>query len=666
MVNLTINSKEIEVPEGTTVLRAAEKAGVFIPTLCDHPQLTPYGGCRLCIVEVKGFRVPIAACTLPASQGMVVETETPALKKSRQMILSLLFSERNHFCPFCQVSGGDCDLQNAAYREEMTSWPMQPNWTNFPVDTTHKYFILDNNRCILCRRCVRACAEMSGNFTLAIEERGAKSMIVADCNVPLGESSCISCGSCVQSCPTGALIDRQSAYLGHDESMVETRSVCTNCSVGCGIKVITRNNHVVRIEGDWDAPVNNGTLCKEGRFIPLSDDRKRITTPMVRKNGKLEPATWDVAMESVVEHLKPLAGKEHDGVAALVSTRLPVETMAAFKGLFSGGFKSDQVTSLEEGFPTATSAALAENNGAPIEGKLDMLRNADCVLVIGANLYDRHEVAGFLIKRSLPKGIQLIVIDPKENGFDDIAHYALKATTDTDVDVLRAIEAVIVKEGLGRTAAPIMDADAVLADALKKTGLAAKDILGAAHTLASAIAPVLIYGKGLTASGNSESLEVLLRLARLIGAVDSERIGVISVKGEANSLAASQLRLDKQFKMNGHKAVYVALGEGTPSKRMAERLGKAPYLVVQASYVSELTEKADVVLPGANWAEQEGHFLNLDGRLQKTNKSIEAPDGVRENTAVLADLANRVGVILSDGWKEALVERPSITALNVN
>ena len=169
MINFTLNNLELEVPDGTTVLQAARANGITIPTLCDHPDLTPYGGCRLCVVEVEGFRTIQASCTLPAGNGMVVHTNTPALQESRQFVLSMLFSERNHFCPFCQVSGGDCELQNSAYDQGMTHWPIQPQWNTFPVDTSHPYYVLDNNRCILCRRCVRACGEMVGNFTLAID-----------------------------------------------------------------------------------------------------------------------------------------------------------------------------------------------------------------------------------------------------------------------------------------------------------------------------------------------------------------------------------------------------------------------------------------------------------------------------------------------------------------
>jgi len=390
MVQITINDKQLEVPEGITVLAAAKLNGIEIPTLCAHKELTPYGGCRLCIVEVQGFRVPIASCTLPVSNGMVVSTETEALKKSRKFILSMLFSERNHFCPFCQVSGGDCELQNAAYHEEMTHWPMQPGWNGYPVDTSHPYFVLDNNRCILCRRCVRACAEMTGNFTLSVAERGAASIIVADTNVPLGESTCVKCGSCVQVCPTGALIDRTSAYQAKESEITPIKSVCVGCSVGCAIKLIVRDNRIVRIEGDYDGLVNRGVLCEHGRYHPMTETRQRLTSPLMKKNGQLEPVSWDEALGAVADKLKPLADDAHNGVAAIASTRLPAEVLAQLRALFAGALKAEMVTSTEEGMTTAAVAALAEKTNT-FEGRLDVLKTADTVLCIGANVAEtRH------------------------------------------------------------------------------------------------------------------------------------------------------------------------------------------------------------------------------------------------------------------------------------
>ena len=662
MAQLTINGKQIDVPEGTTVLRAAQMAGIHIPTLCDHKELAPYGGCRLCMVEVEKWRVPMAACTLPASEGMVVNTETDAIKKSREFVLSMLFSERNHFCPFCQVSGGDCELQNSAYHEEMTHWPIQPGWSNFVVDTTHPYFVLDNNRCILCRRCVRACSELVGNFTLSAAERGAASTIIADTDVPLGESTCIKCGTCVQVCPTGAMIDRTSAYQGHDVSLEEIKSVCTGCSVGCSLKVMVRNNRIVRIEGDWDGEVNHGLLCEHGRYDPMKKSRNRITTPQMRKNGKLEPVSWNEALGALADKLKPLAGKK-DGVAALASTRLSAEVLTMFKELFVGKFNSSMVTSLEEGVPTAAVTSFAEKNGA-FEGKLDVLRNADTVLCIGANIHKSHMVAGFLFKRNLPKGTHLINIDPEISDLDYLANTTLKNKRGSDMALIKGLQAIIVKEGLGRTPLKLADADKLIEQAVSASGVSLEELTQTAQTLAHSISPVILFGKGITAQRDETIVEELHRLAVLVGAVDGERFGLISVKGESNSLTASLLGLDEAFKLNGEKAVYVALGDDYVSKSMVERLSKAPYLVVQASYESNLTEKADVILPVTIWSEQEGHYINLDGRMQKAEKAVNPPENIRDNMAVLSEVAMRTNMTVETDWQKAVLGRKSSVSLN--
>jgi formate dehydrogenase major subunit len=665
MINLTIDGKQVEVPEGTTVLRAAEKAGIKVPKLCDHPQLVPTGGCRLCIVDVQGFRVPMSSCTLPASNGMIVKTDSEALRKSRQTILSLLFSERNHFCPFCQLSGGDCELQNAAYDQGMTHWPMQPGWKTFPVDTSHDYFILDNNRCILCRRCVRACSELVGNYTLGIAERGSDCMLVADANVPLGDSSCVSCGVCLQVCPTGALIDRQSAYYGHEKQLTCTESTCVGCSVGCGINVLTSDNRLVRIEGNWNAPVNGGLLCKIGKFDPVAETRSRITTPLVRKNGKLEPASWEEALEKVAQSIKPLVGKKGNGVAALASTRLPAESLALFKQLFADQIQSDMVTSLEEGQPSALPAALADELGLPFEGSLDILRTADCTLAIGVNLVENHQVAGFFLKRNVPLGSKLIVVDPQENGLDELAAYILKANAGSDLDVIEGLQAAIVNAKMERVPAAPINSAKVLAEVNKKTGLAEADVTGAAQALASAAKPVIVYGKGITANGNADTLKALVTLAKITGA------SLISIKGEANSLAAAQYHLDRVFELNGHQAVYVALGDDTPSQRLIDRLAKAPFLAVQTVYHSPLTEMAQVVLPVTRWIEQDGHYLSLDGRLQMAHKAMQAPANVWVDEQVFTRLAGELGLALngndgSDRWKELLFQRVAPVKITEN
>lgn len=659
MVKITINEKQIEVPEGTTVLRAAEMAGIHIPRLCDHKELTPYGGCRLCIVDVEGARVPMASCTLPVNNGMVVRTETEAIKKSREFILSMLFSERNHFCPFCQVSGGDCELQNAAYHEEMTHWPIQPGWSNFAVDTTHPYFILDNNRCILCRRCVRACGEMVGNFTLSVAERGAASIIVADTDVPLGESTCIKCGTCVQVCPTGALIDRVSAYQGHDKNLEEIKSICSGCSVGCSTKIMVRDNRIVRIEGDWEGAVNHGLLCEHGRYDPVTESRQRITAPQIRKNGKLEPVSWDEAMSAVASKLM----EDKSGIAAIASTRLSAETLTAFKELFVEKFQSKLVTSIEEGVPTEAVTRFAQKNEA-FEGKLDVLRNADTVMCIGANIHRSHMVAGFMFKRNLSKGTRLITVDPETSDLDYMANIALKTQPGSDLALVRGLQAVIVNENLGRAPLSLPDAGQLIEKAVSAAGISLEELKQTAELLARSISPVILFGKGITAQRDETLIEELHRLAVLVGAVDSERHGLISIKGETNSLTATLLGLDTAFDLNGQKVVYAAVGDDYVSRSLVERVSKAPYLVVQASYESKLTEEADIILPVTIWAEQEGHYINLDGRVQASHKAITPPETVRENIAVLNEIAMRTNMTIKSDWQTAILARKSSVALN--
>jgi formate dehydrogenase major subunit len=479
----------------------------------------------------------------------------------------------------------------------------------------------------------------------------------------LGESTCIKCGTCVQSCPTGALIDRTSAYQGHEKAMTQVKTVCVGCSVGCGLNLIVHDNRIVRIEGDWDGVVNHGLLCELGRYTPMQNTRDRITTPLIRKNGKLEPVSWDEALGAVADKLKPLAGKEQAGLAAIASSRLPVEALAMFKELFTDGFKSGMVTSTEDGMPTAVLNTVAEKHGA-FEGKLDVLRNADTVLCIGANIAKTHMVAGFLVKRALPKGMHLIQVSPEAGPLDEFADVTLKNKPGSDLALINGLQAIIVKEGLGRTPLAMSDAEAVIAEALQATGLAAEALSQAARMLAHAVSPVVLFGKGITAQRNVALVEALISLATLTGAVDSERVGLLSLKGEANSVAAALFGLDEPFALHGQAAIYVALGDDFASKRLLQNLEKAPYLVVQASYISALTEKADIVLPVAIWSEQAGHYISLDGRVQKAEQTIHAPEGVRANADVLAEVAMRMNMPVKQNWQTVVHERKSSVVLS--
>ncbi len=629
MIKLTIDGKTIEVQEGKTVLEAAEAAGLYVPTLCHHPKLTPYGGCRLCMVDVEGARTLQPSCTLPATDGMVVNTHSEKVLNARKFVLTLIFSERNHFCMYCQVSDGDCELQNRAYDEGMTHWELQPNWQPFEVDASHDFIVLDNNRCILCRRCTRACGELVGNYTLGFEERGADSLLVADYNVPLGESTCISCGTCVQICPTGALIDRQSAYQGKETDVEHNIGVCVECSVGCQRDVLTRDNRLVRIEGKWDAPLNNGLLCDKGRFFPLEDDRPRLLTPLVRKDGNLKAATWEEALNTIAKGL----GQDND-LAALASTRLPSEDLALFKSIFADHLNAKMVTSLDDATPDL--AAYAEKLGKPFESSLEALKDTDLVFSLELDLVDEHQVAGFFVKRQLMESTKLIVADSKENRLADHANLVMQLEAGNEADFLASLSTAVVN------------------------GSADEDFAQAASLLKSAQKPCIVLGKTFARNANEQAMDTLLALAETLNAA------LIIVKGNANSMAASQLGLDKPFKKNGYQSAFIMLGDEDPSQKLVKALEEVPFVVAQAAYSSQLTGNADVVLPVTMWAEQSGTYLSMDGRLQTIGAALEAPEDVLTSHEALLKIAEMLSIEIDQDWKSRLMERVPTVAIKEN
>jgi formate dehydrogenase major subunit len=639
MISLTIDGRSVEVPEGTTVLRAAEQAGITIPTLCDHPALPPYGGCRLCVVEVQGFRTPIASCTLPVNPGMMVKTDTEKLRSIRKFILTMLFSERNHFCPFCQKTGGDCELQNAAYGEEMTHWPISPNWSHFPVDASHPYFIFDHNRCILCRRCVRACANLVGNFTLDMENRGARTLVVADYGLLMGESSCIRCGTCVQVCPTGALIERNSAYQGLEKDAEEIQSICTACSVGCGTRLLVRDNRIIRVLGDYDAPVNGGVLCGLGRYQSLEDNRPRVKTPLIRREGGLAPVSWDEAIAVITARL----GEANQKVSALVSSRLPAEDLYTFRQLFGAALGASNVATIEEGM---TSANIEDEQ---LIGNLDDLKDADCVLVIGADLVKSHQVAGFFVKRNRPKGVSIIVVDPYENEMEKVAHFALRNHPGSDADVLNGLVAGVVNLGFNKFGADAVDPE-MITRAVEISGIPAETLVAVSQVLGAAQKPVIVFGKGITQAADG-AMKQLFELARACGAK------LINPMGKANSAAAHSYGLDHKFEPGDSDLVYLALGDDFPSKRLEKSISENSFLVVQASHLSPVVDKADVVLPVTMWAEESGAYLNLEGRLQTVPQVLEPPVMVRTNRDALLALATALQIQIDDNWRASLMVR---------
>jgi predicted molibdopterin-dependent oxidoreductase YjgC len=408
VVNIRINGQNIRARSGQTVMEAAKGAGIDIPKLCHHPAVTPLGACRICVVEIERQRGLQPACTFPVTEGMRVETESPKVVEERKFILELLFSEGNHYCPFCE-SSGDCELQALAYRYGLDHWTFPNPGEAKPVDGTRTHFIMDHNRCILCRRCIRACGELAANNTLGVKFRGAKTVICADGGVPFGESSCISCGTCLQICPTGALIDRHSAYAGREAQVERTKSVCMFCSVGCGSEIITRAGRVLRVEGEWEEH-NHGVLCVKGRFEPFKEQRRRVETPLVRREGRMVPVSWEEALDTLSEVIRTTPSQK---MGAWTTCRTLNLTLSEFVAVFKGKVEAN-VGVLE--------LTLARFK-LPMGGSLKDLLSADTILVTGADPLSDHPVIGYHIKRACTNnGARLIMVSDNNVEMRRFAH----------------------------------------------------------------------------------------------------------------------------------------------------------------------------------------------------------------------------------------------------
>ncbi len=304
-VHLTIDGRTIEARSDQTVLEAARENGWYVPSLCYHPKTGQAGLCRACVVDVDGRNGLQTACNLPVQDSMVIHSESELVREARRMNVDLLLSAGVHDCLTCEATG-QCELQDAAYHLgiERPSFPLAES--QMPLDTSSPFIVRDPSKCIHCFRCIRACNDVVVNEVLDMGYRGDASLVICDDDVPMGESSCVHCGECVQLCPTGSLFEKKAAGRGRVWELDRVRTTCAYCGVGCQIEVQVDRaaNRIVRINGVEGARPNDGMLCVKGRFgYEFPSSPERLTTPLIRKNGKLEPVAWEEALDYTARRL---------------------------------------------------------------------------------------------------------------------------------------------------------------------------------------------------------------------------------------------------------------------------------------------------------------------------------------------------------------------------
>lgn len=321
MVNLTIDGRSVTVEDGTTVMEAAKQVGIEIPNLCYDKSLSPFGGCRICVVEIEGSRKLESSCTTRAREGMVVHTETERLKKVRHDILDLLYSNHPTDCLACDRVG-DCKLQDYCYRYGVRGGSYKGEVKVYPIDNQNPVMTRDQSKCIKCGKCVRVCKEVQVTTAIDFVNRGFDSFINTGCDIPLNTENCRLCGQCISVCPTAALLNNQ--LIGTRKWEVEkVTTTCPFCGTGCQFDLNVKNGKVIGVTPNPDAVVNQSSLCIKGRFhVDMIHSEERLTKPMVRVDGELVETTWDHALSVVAENLTKIRDTYgSDSVTALSSAR---------------------------------------------------------------------------------------------------------------------------------------------------------------------------------------------------------------------------------------------------------------------------------------------------------------------------------------------------------
>ena len=458
-IEFQLNGETVAARSGETIIQAAKRHGVEIPHLCYTEGLRPDGNCRACVVEIQGERVLAPSCCRNPAKGMVVSSVSERAVHSQKLVLELLAAD----APAADLKPGDNEL--AHWRGKLgVAQSRFPAREQPAPDASHPAMAVNLDACIQCTRCVRACREAQVNDVIGYSWRGSHARITFDFDDPMGDSTCVACGECVQACPTGALAPAKGAYAVKADREVD--SVCPFCGVGCQLTYHVKDNRIVRVEGR-DGPANEGRLCVKGRFgFDYAHHPHRLTKPLIRKAGvpktsgfTVDPVNWrEVFREATWEEALDLAGgslkriRDRDGPGALAgfgSAKGSNEEAYLFQKLVRTGFGSNNVDHCTRLCHASSVAALLEGIGSgAVSNQVSDVAKADFILLIGSNPTANHPVAATWIKNAVKRGAKLVLADPRRT---DIARHAwrvLQFKADMDVALLNAMIYTILDENL--------------------------------------------------------------------------------------------------------------------------------------------------------------------------------------------------------------------------
>ena len=461
-----IDGKAYTMVPGETILSflRRHRGQDAVPTLCDAPNLDPFGSCRVCSVDVarqtNGAIRTVASCHTPLEEGMQIFPESKNVQKLRKNIMELVLTDHPLDCLTCEVNG-NCELQDVAARVGIRDvrYPAGETHTDCDKDLSHPYMTSDLSKCINCYRCVRACDEVQGEMVLSMAGRGFDAHIIKGMDESFMESPCVSCGACSQACPTSAISDVfQSKAVKATE---KTRTVCTYCGVGCNLEVSTANGEILSIQAPYEAEANGGHTCLKGRYaFKFVDHEDRLRTPLIKRNGQFEEASWDEAYDFIVSEFNRIRDAHGpDAIAGISSARTPNEENYLMQKLMRAVVGTNNIDCCARvcHSPTALGMQRAFGTGAATNS-IEDIQHTKCIIVIGANPTDAHPVTGAKIKQAMMKGVVGIVIDPRKIELARYAHYHLQLRPGTNVALLNMMLYYIISDCLLYTSPSPRDA----------------------------------------------------------------------------------------------------------------------------------------------------------------------------------------------------------------
>jgi len=664
MATVKINGKEITVEDGTLILDAARQAGFEIPTFCYQARLSRLGSCRMCLVEIGGQKKLQPSCVTPVLHGMEVFTENQTVKSARSSMLEFLLANHPLDCPTCD-KGGECELQDFVFKSgpRYSAFSEEKRRFHDKDEILSPIIVKNHNRCIHCERCVRICDEVVGASALGGIGRGAKTQETSFWNTRL---DCDHCGNCIEVCPVGSFMSLPYRYKSRPWDLKETDTVCPYCATGCQFTIGARDGEVLRVRSKIETGINKETLCARGRFgYHFIQSEKRLKSPMIKKNGVLAACSWEEALSQVKLKFAN-AGKS----AGIASARFTNEELYLFQKLMRNTFKTNNIDSGSRWMDKAATVAMIDVCGIADEGvSISDAMKADLIFIIGSSVSDENPITDYLIRTAaLDKRKTLILAYPRRIKLDSSASISFKYRPGSEHILVSAITVAIEGKAVKAGFSDVPEADITMAAAKISTAsnisvFAGTDFLRSVNGK-DALLEIENMTKAIKSSGKNIRVMPLLDRCNQRGAWD---MGVhpVFLPGYKTAAGAGMdcgEMLDASSK-GEMDAVYI-LGEDVvsmyPDAGFARgALSRAGFIVVQDIFLTETAKMADVVLPGASYAEKDGTFTNQEGRVQRIRKAVQPVNGVRGDLDILCSIGGFGYKCAGDVFDEIKREAPA-------